>query len=156
MSDHRIVVQLEEGAQISSPTVPSASVKSVSAPSPETKTSTISVQSVMGIVSNPVGAVFGKLVSAIPWVAGTLAVSKSADRVATTAVDMLATSTGDSSGSLAYSNFKLGFSHALNPVSYSVSLWKQQIEVDRQNKSIAQQRILMGNAVPNGIGKAGV
>lgn len=158
--DYRIVFQVETTATAvsapSTPTIPAPKVDTSVAPKAEDKTSTIGVQQVMSAIGNPIGTAMGKLAGAIPWVAVALAVAKTADNLVSTTVDMLSASTGDSSGELAYANFKLGFGHALRPVSYGVALWKQQIEIDRQNKGIAQQRLLMGNGTTNGIGKVGV
>lgn len=160
MIDHEIVVRVDSAnggfSTPSSPTTPTPSVETSVAPDKETKTSTISAQLAISAVKNPIGTAFGQLTKAIPWVVAAVAVASAANSIATTALDMISNSTGDYSGQLSYSNFKLGFSHAMNPVSYGMALWKQQLEVDKQNKSIAQQRILMGNGITNGSGKAGV
>jgi hypothetical protein len=160
MIDHEIVVHVDSAnggfSTPSNPTAPTPSVETSVAPDKETKTSTISAQSVISAVKNPIGTAFGKLTSAVPWVVAVVAVANVANNIATTSLNMISTATGDSSGEMAYSNFKIGFGHVMNPVSYGMALWKQQLEVDRQNKSMAQQRILLGNGDVNGIAKVGV
>ena len=53
-------------------------------------------------------------------------------------------------------NFHTALGHVMNPIGYGVSLARQQIETNRINKGIAEQRALMGNADINTWGKRGV
>ena len=54
------------------------------------------------------------------------------------------------------SNLKTGIGHLMNPIGAAVSYARQQIETDKANKQIAEQRALMGNADINTWGKRGV
>jgi len=156
--DYRIVFQVEttETAPSSKPTAPSSEVSTSTAPDPESKTSKISVQSVITAIQSPIGTAVGKLAGAIPFVAASLVAVKIADTIVSTSLDFSSEASGDYSGEIAYSNFKIGFGHALRPVSYGLALWRQQIEIDRANKQVRQERVLMGNAVSNGYGRKGV
>lgn len=156
--DYRIVVQLEgggSGASQDNPTVPQNSESSTE-PEKEKATSTISVQSVIATARNPVGTALGAVVKAVPWVAAVMAVIGVASYITTTAVDLGSAYSGDYSAQMQLNNFHTALGHVMNPIGYGVSLARQQIETDRINKGIAEQRALMGNADINTWGKRGV
>ena len=156
--DYRIVVQLEgggSGASQDNPTVPQNSESSTE-PEKEKATSTISVQSVISTARNPVGTALGAVVKAVPWVAAVMAVIGVASYITTTAVDLGTAYSGDYSSQMALSNLKTGIGHLMNPIGAAVSYARQQIETDKANKQIAEQRALMGNADINTWGKRGV
>lgn len=159
--DYRVIFQIDEtthsaGPAPSSPTMPSPSAPTSVEPNPSGKTKTIPVSSVVATIRSPIGSAMRAMGRAIPAVAAIIAAGTAANSIATVALDVSATYTGDYSGEIAYSNFKLGFQHAMNPISYGVSLLRQQAEYAAKNRQIEQERVLMGNGYANGATKAGV
>lgn len=159
MSDYRIIVQMEDGSSAtggagetgpqagsSSPTVPTP--KAVTAP----KTSNVvrTVSSTMKAVASPVSAAFSAVSSAIPFVAAAVMVAHEADKIASTAISLTALTTGDTYLENSYSDFKASIGMVFNPVNAGLSVLRQKLTYERNNKNIEAQRALFGEAGTNG------
>lgn len=154
MSDYRIVVQMEDGAGGSAARTPTEpSNEPATAPKPQRVVKTVS--GVISAASNPVSAALGYATKAVPYLAAAALVVHAADRVATTAIGIAALTTGDTYNETAYSDFKNVFGVILNPVGGSISLLKQRLSIEKENKGIEASRALFGEASSNGSGVRG-
>jgi hypothetical protein len=152
MSDHRIIFEASWTASASSETVPDIS-KTATEPSKEETSSTVSVQTIISTAKNPVGALMGKVATAIPWVGAAIAVAAVGVQITDDCLDFSTIKSGDYGLQMSWSNLKTGVSNFMNPIGYAVSGARQQTEADAFNKSQVYNRELMGVADVNTFGK---
>lgn len=156
MADHRILVEIsqQKGVKSSAPgSVPSNDT--ATAPDKDSATNTLGVSQIVAMARNPLGAAKSAVTTAFPWAAAVIAAAIVADKVITTANDFASAESGDYRAKMEYDNFKTRLGLAMNPLTF-VSGLKQDQSVSLANRTIAQQRVLMGEADVNGQTKKGV
>ena len=82
----------------------------------------------------------------LPIVGVVYAVGKTIDNLVDTAVNSIAEYSGDYSFSIPFNNFKTGINNVMQPVSLAKNLLLTQLNIERQNRQIAQNRTLVGSA----------
>jgi len=144
------------GGESSSPTKPRKSSKKTTKPKLEEDTDFSGViKQVGGFIQNPdsligaaksavVGVATAGVVGAIGYVAYQIGM-----KVATSAVELQSTITGDISGQIALGNFNNAVGFMFSPISSTVSIMSEKVRINQQNERARLNQQLLGDSVIN-------
>lgn len=156
MADHRILVEITQtkGAKSATPGAVPAN-DTATAPDKDSATETLGIHQIVAMAKNPLGAAESAVTKWFPWMAAVIAAAVVVNKVITTANDFASAESGDYRAKMEYDNFKTRFGLSMSPMTI-ISGLKQEQNTALANKTIAQQRVLMGEADVNGQTRKGV
>lgn len=118
----------------------------------ENESSGVNIPKIVGAIKNPLGALLGNIKKAVPEVAVAYLAVKAIDQLVETALPIYAGYTGDYQPSFNYANVKAVIGAVMNPIGLVGDVVTRQMEINKQNLKITQQRMLTGNSIINTYG----